>query len=195
MPLVVLVAVASMAPRYFPNCTYDVHAIVCVLCTAIGMSEFITNFLKKYVGRLRPNFYSLCEFSIEALKCMADEETINEGRKSFPSGHSSFSFSSMGVAVFFFLGRINKVMEQGTIDVTTMASYNRRKLFMVLSYSPWLYSAFVACSRLVDNWHHASDVIAGMLIGIFTSYVSYHLWYPPISSPYSGVPIISRVGR
>jgi len=174
------------------SCVYDKHAIICVLFSAMGMSECITNVLKLYVGRLRPNFYSLCEFSTQTLKCMADELTIREGRRSFPSGHSSFSFCGMGVLVHYFMGRVGHkvVFEQGTADISSF----RRKILCLLCLSPWMYAAFVACSRLVDNWHHPSDIVAGSLIGIFCSHFAYHLWYPPLFYPNTGVPS-TRVER
>jgi len=193
LPLVVLVATSSWGSRPFA-CAYDVHAIVCVLFTALGMSEIITNVLKLYVGRLRPNFYSLCEFSIESLKCMADDSTVNEGRRSFPSGHSSFSFCAMGVLVYFFLGK-SGYLQNRDISSFSKSSYIWRKPMFLLCFSPWLYSTFVACSRLVDNWHHPSDVVAGSLIGMFCSHVAYNLWYPQFCSPYSADPLLEKVER
>ena len=50
------------------------------------------------------------------------------------------------------------------------------KLGIVTAFLPWIYASFVACSRLVDNWHHPSDIVAGSLIGIFCSTLAYHLW-------------------
>lgn len=194
LPLALLVAVSSFTSRSF----YDVHAIVCVLFAAFGMSEIITNTLKMYVGRLRPNFYSLCEFSIQTLKCMADDSTVSQGRRSFPSGHSSFSFCGMGVLVYFFLGRLGHLQNRPlTTELSSFSksSYVRRKPLFLLCFSPWLYSTFVACSRLVDNWHHPSDIVAGSLIGIFCSFVAYHLWYPFFCSQYSGAESLEKLER
>jgi hypothetical protein len=46
----------------------------------------------------------------------------------------------------------------------------------------------VAASRLVDHWHHPSDVLAGLGLGFVASTIAYHHWYPPVWSPYAGIP-------
>jgi membrane-associated phospholipid phosphatase len=53
---------------------------------------------------------------------------------------------------------------------------------------PWAWTLFVAASRLVDQWHHESDVIAGLGLGFATCTVVYHHWYPPIWSFGAGIP-------
>jgi hypothetical protein len=53
---------------------------------------------------------------------------------------------------------------------------------------PWGWALFVAASRLVDHWHHPSDVLAGLGLGFATCTIAYHHWYPPVWSPYAGIP-------
>mmetsp|Transcript_3182 Transcript_3182/g.4480 ORF Transcript_3182/g.4480 Transcript_3182/m.4480 type:complete len:166 (+) Transcript_3182:646-1143(+) len=151
------------------------------------MSEFITQIFKFYVGRLRPNFYALCGFDTTTLRCTADEDNILESHLSFPSGHTSMSFCGMGVLVWILLGRAESASRNSAGTSKLLFSY--RKLNFVFAFLPWLYAGFVGTSRIVDNWHHPSDVIAGGLIGIFSSTISYHLWYPPIFSKTAGIPI------
>jgi len=63
------------------------------------------------------------------------------------------------------------------------------RLFGLLaSVLPWGWALFVGASRIVDQWHHPSDVLAGLLLGGLTSTVAYHAWYPPAWSPDAGVP-------
>ena len=53
---------------------------------------------------------------------------------------------------------------------------------------PWGWALFVAASRLVDHWHHPSDVLAGLGLGFATCTIAYHHFYPPVWSPYAGIP-------
>jgi hypothetical protein len=63
------------------------------------------------------------------------------------------------------------------------------KFIFLLSFTPLLLSTYCAASRLVDNWHHPSDILAGMVIGLVCAIVSYHSWYPPVTSYHSGIPL------
>ena len=145
--------------------------------------------LKAYVGRLRPNFYSLCQFDSSSLECTASLNHCLESRQSFPSGHSSFSFTGMGVLTLFLLGRyVGSTSRSGGTSTTATGggiggignrngTRTSQKSIVIGSLIPLLYATFVASSRLVDNWHHPSDILAGSLIGLFYAGVGYHLWY------------------
>ena len=167
------------------------HAAICVLLVSLGCSEFITQLLKLYIGRLRPNFYSLCEFNLETRNCDASQQHVNEARMSFPSGHSSLSFSGLGVLCFYLIGRFGIFNHSPpSSDATNNICYLwRRRLVTVLCASPLLLSMFVAASRIVDNWHHPSDVLAGIGIGLFCSFFTYHMWFSFIFSSMSGIPL------
>jgi len=55
--------------------------------------------------------------------------------------------------------------------------------------SPLLISFWCATSRLVDNWHHPSDIIAGSILGMASSLISYHMWFPHVFAVYAGIPL------
>jgi len=194
LPIVLLIAFTLLLPQY-PQARYiDTHAAVCVLLVTIGLCEFTTQIAKFYVGRLRPNFYKLCEFDVETLSCAASEHINMESRSSFPSGHSSMSTAGMTVLVLFFLGRLGLGM--GSIKSNKSgrqqlqhAVCRKRKMTVLMSLAPLGWSTFVACSRLVDNWHHPSDIVAGVCLGLFFPVVVYHMWYPSVLSEYAGFPL------
>ena len=76
--------------------------------------------------------------------------------------------------------RMNNV--QHTIESSRLFS------LVIRTCLPWGWALFVAASRLVDHWHHPSDVLAGLGLGFATCTIAYHHWYPPVWSPYAGIP-------
>ena len=161
------------------NCSrklHNIHAGLCALFVAIGSSEGLTQILKIIVLRRRPNFYHLCEFNTTTKLCTATFHRVLEAQLSFPSGHTSLSFSGMTILVWFLLGQVHY----------RTSSHN--KGLYLLCFFPWIYACFVGISRIVDYWHHPSDVLAGFLLGTTCSTIAYHLWYPPVLSRDAGIP-------
>ena len=176
VPFILIVCCAYFANRnHRYKILHDSHAGICSLMLAIGFSEGLTQILKLVVLRRRPNFYHLCQFSIQTKRCTADYHHVLEAQMSFPSGHTSLSFCGMTVLVWFFLGRLNY-------------PWSRNKVLYLTCFLPWVYACLVGVSRIVDHWHHPSDVLAGFALGTMCATISYHLWYPPVLSGDSGVP-------
>lgn len=149
---------------------HDVHAAVFGLTTAIGLSEGATVLLKFFVQRRRPNFYALCGWSSELLKCTAPIGKIRDANFSFPSGHSSLSSVAMVYLAWFCLSKV-------------VAARGPRWLALSSCVFPVAWALFVGASRLVDHWHHPSDVLAGLLLGSVCGTAAFHTWYPPVWSP------------
>src|SRR2546427_1123536 len=80
-----------------------------------------------------------------ALKYTVDERRPNGGTQSFPSGHTSISFSA--------------------------AEFMRERYGWEYGIPAYAAASFVAYSRVESNEHHPHDVIAGAAIGILSSYI------------------------
>ena len=163
---------------------FDAHSGLCVLITSMGSTRFMTEYLKRWVGRLRPNFYGMCGFDLELLQCTVENHSLlMDARHSFPSGHSSMAFCGMTVLSFWFLGKVgmqrnfllpSRGPSRGLPTVQT-AAYS--KILAFLSYAPFMFIAvYIAASRIRDFYHNADDVIAGAILGIVCSLFSYHIW-------------------
>src|SRR5438132_5804988 len=79
------------------------------------------------------------------LKYTVDEKRPNGGHQSFPSAHTSISFSA--------------------------AEYMRKRYGLEYGVPAYALASFVAYSRVEAGEHHAHDVIAGASIGIVSSYI------------------------
>ncbi|XP_077981675.1 phospholipid phosphatase 1-like [Glandiceps talaboti] len=128
----------------------------------------ITNMTKNMIGRLRPHFIDICQpdFSlinctdgyIMQYTCLGDnEDRIHDARRSFLSGHSSFSAYCMIYLVLYLQSR--------------MQWKKIRLLKPFLQLVAILLTIFCCLTRVSDYKHHWSDVLAGFLLGVTIAFV------------------------
>jgi hypothetical protein len=87
----------------------------------------------------------------EDFDCLGNLKNIDESRLSFPSGHASLSFYSTTFLIVF----INQ-------------SWNCRSLGLlprIVQVLLFTLAVYIGLSRIVDNKHHPTDVIAGAILG------------------------------
>ncbi|KAL4577589.1 hypothetical protein LXL04_013698 [Taraxacum kok-saghyz] len=153
---------------------YDLHHAVLGLLFSVFITGVITEALKCAIGRPRPDFFWRCfPDGIDVydqwggVKCHGDIDVIGQGHKSFPSGHSSWSFAGLGFLSLYLSGKIRVFDQQG----------HAAKLCIV--FLPLLAASLVAISR-VDNYrHHWQDVFIGGFIGITMAIFCYLQFFAP----------------
>ncbi|CAL9087665.1 unnamed protein product [Musa textilis] len=155
---------------------YDLHnAILAGLLFSVLITGVITDAIKDAVGRPRPDFFWRCfpdgndiynNVTTEVI-CHGEKGVIKEGHKSFPSGHSSWSFAGLGFLAWYLAGKIQAFDHRGHVA----------KLCIV--FLPLLCASLVAISRVDDYWHHWQDVFAGGFLGLVVSSFCYLQFFPP----------------
>ncbi|XP_020099195.1 lipid phosphate phosphatase 2-like [Ananas comosus] len=153
---------------------YDLHNAILGLLFSVLITAVITDAIKDGVGRPRPDFFWRCfpdgkdlyDNSTTSVICHGEKSVINEGHKSFPSGHSSWSFAGLGFLSWYLAGKITAFDRKGHIA----------KLCIV--FLPLLVASLVAVSRVDDYWHHWQDVFAGGLLGLTVASFCYLQFFP-----------------
>ncbi|KCV70751.1 hypothetical protein H696_03102 [Fonticula alba] len=155
-----------------------VEAIIC-FATIVGITLLATHIFKEYVGRFRPDFWSRCMYDAVTKTCTGAKEIVDEGRRSFPSGHSSFSFSALGFAGLYIYENID-LLSNDLIPCGRRAGLGSRGfgLRAVLASIPFVGAGLIALSRVVDNRHHPGDILAGGILGLIVLFVVFYSYFP-----------------
>ncbi|GJU96969.1 lipid phosphate phosphatase 2-like protein isoform X1 [Tanacetum coccineum] len=153
---------------------YDLHHAILGLLFSMILTGVITFAIKDAVGRPRPDFFWRCfpdgkdlYDQLGNVICHGDSDVIKEGHKSFPSGHTSGSFSGLGFLSLYLSGKVRVFDCKGRVS----------KLCIV--FLPLLIASLVGISRVDDYWHHWQDVFAGALIGITMAAFCYLQFFAP----------------
>ncbi|KAH0341185.1 PAP2-domain-containing protein, partial [Aureobasidium melanogenum] len=140
---------------------------------------FITDVIKNAVGRPRPDLLARCQPApgtpehqlISYTVCTnPNHHVLHDGWRSFPSGHSSFSFSGLGYLSFFLLSQFRILHPRAGLYRTLVA------------FSPLLGAALIAISRLEDYRHDVFDVVVGSCLGLGIAFGCWRRWFPALSS-------------
>lgn len=150
---------------------------------AVCLSSFLTDIIKNAVGRPRPDLLDRCQPAagtkpnvlVTVDVCTApDGHALQDGWRSFPSGHSSFSFAGLGFLSLFLAGQLH---------VFRYAAGGRDLSRALLCLFPLIGAAMIAISRCEDYRHDVYDVCVGSALGMTVAYWSYRRHWPSLSSP------------
>ncbi|OJK02227.1 hypothetical protein ASPACDRAFT_41046 [Aspergillus aculeatus ATCC 16872] len=172
--LILLVWAATFRPS-----PHKVQVTLLGFLIAVMLTSLITDIIKNSVGRPRPDLISRClpkkgtpaESLVAWTVCtQSSEHILQEGWRSFPSGHSSFSFAGLGYLTLFLCGQM-RIFRPRT-DLCRC----------LVAFVPLLCALMIAISRLDDYRHDVYDVTCGSILGFFVSQFSYRRYFPPLRS-------------
>ncbi|KAF8407781.1 hypothetical protein HHK36_006917 [Tetracentron sinense] len=157
----VLLPIAIFIAIYFRRRdVYDLHHSILGLLFSVLITAVLTDAIKDAVGRPRPDFFWRCfpdgkdlYDELGNVICHGEKGDIKEGHKSFPSGHTAWSFAGLGFLTWYLSGKIKAFNRSGHVA----------KLCIV--FLPLLIASLVGISRVDDYWHHWQDVFAGGILG------------------------------
>lgn len=153
------------------------------LSLSVFTTSTLTNILKNFIGRHRPDFLARCipregtpvNVLVFAKDVCTSENSrrLLDGFRTTPSGHSSMSFSGLFYLSLWLAGQ-------------TVATHQYTgSLRIIFSALPTLGATLVALSRTEDYRHHFVDVLIGSTIGLVIGYWSYFRLFPSLREPLS----------
>jgi diacylglycerol diphosphate phosphatase / phosphatidate phosphatase len=163
----------------FQPSVHKAHVTVLGLGISIILTSFITDVLKDAIGRPRPDLIARCSPEISTptdslvtieICTEMQRHLLHDGWRSFPSGHSSFSFAGLGYLAMFFASQTRALRPRASL------------LVAMLCIAPLLGAALIAISRLEDYRHDHADVICGSLLGFLVAYFNWRRYYPSLLS-------------
>lgn len=132
------------------------------------VGQSLTNMAKLSVGRLRPNFMSVCNITYASIGCIPgnyvsqvtcnqpSKKMVEEARKSFFSGHASFAMYTMLYLAFYLQARLSW--------------RGARLLRPLIQFLLVMIAIYTGLSRISDYRHHPTDVLTGFIQGGLTAY-------------------------
>jgi len=178
----------------------------------LPLNGVVTNFIKLTVGRPRPDFAYRCwpqthgkpanEYEIfkflkedengrQDLNCHGDHDTIVQGRKSFPSGHSSFAFATF-VFTFLYLSAKLRVFVKNRQKNLNDSFWIWKFLFVVTLL---IVPTCLGISRTCDYHHHWQDVTVGSILGTIMAIFIYLQYYPFVTDEFCEIPLNHQITK
>ncbi|KAK5195729.1 hypothetical protein LTR99_002254 [Exophiala xenobiotica] len=146
-----------------------------------GAAFVITGSLKNLCGKPRPDLIDRCQpgpgsadgvpygLVTKSICTQTDAAIMQDGFRSFPSGHSSSSFAGLFFLSLYLAAKLHVLDQKGEVWRT------------VIVLIPTLAAACIAMSRIMDARHHPFDVLFGSALGILCAWGSYRQYFPPVS--------------
>ncbi|KAI5969720.1 hypothetical protein CANMA_001182 [Candida margitis] len=146
------------------------------LSMSIFLDGVITDILKNWIARPRPDFLARCGAQVntsvnelvDISVCTAPlgDSLLLDGMRSTPSGHSSISFVAFLYLTLWLSGQFK------LFNSTPQHMYK-----YIVAFMPLLLATYISLSRVQDYRHHFIDVILGSTLGcIIAVLIYFHYW-------------------
>ncbi|VDM43088.1 unnamed protein product [Toxocara canis] len=144
------------------------------------LAVIVNQLCKCAIGRLRPNFLSVCNPRWERIDCSTGDmwvadafckgssKAVKKARTRYcPSGHATVSVLAMCFLIAYFYRILPRSSLSGLLSWI-------RYCVLVLFYlcvSTAFRNGYCLVTRITDLWHFPSDVVWGALIGFSAAYI------------------------
>ncbi|PWN28123.1 acid phosphatase/Vanadium-dependent haloperoxidase, partial [Jaminaea rosea] len=192
VPICIQALISLVVARSF----WDFHASLLGLVVTHALTVTTTTIIKISVGRPRPDLIDRCQPRAGATNAPIyglvtdaictnplNEHLVSDGFRSFPSGHSSAAFAGLTFLSLYLGGKFHLFGRKGHAGVSWIV------------WLPMLGATMIAVSRTMDYRHHATDVIAGGILGAGVAVGTYFLYYPSLWDSRCHKPWAPRVPR
>jgi diacylglycerol diphosphate phosphatase / phosphatidate phosphatase len=161
------------------------HSTILGLAISLILASFLTDIVKNTVGRPRPDLLARCkpaagtEPNVLVTIDVCTEtghHLLHDGWRSFPSGHSSFSFSGLGYVAFFLAGQLQVFRHKKDLGRS------------LVCLAPLVGATMIAISRCQDYRHDVYDVTVGSILGFAVAASCYRRYWPRLGSSGSSEP-------
>lgn len=167
-----------IASLILPNrSVHKTHVVLLGLCLSLLTTSFLTDIFKNAIGRPRPDLIARCKpdpstphntlVTIDVCT-QADGHLLQDGWRSYPSGHSSFAFAGLGWLSLFLASQ--------THCLRPRASH----ITVLLCLAPLVGAAMIAISRLEDYRHDVFDVVSGSVLGAVVTTFNWRRYFPSL---------------
>ncbi|KAF8534136.1 phosphatidic acid phosphatase type 2/haloperoxidase [Trichophaea hybrida] len=184
LPILIITLYALLAPSSSTK-SHKLHVAILGLTTSLLLASFITDVIKNTVGRPRPDLLARCKATPGTLKhklvdwhvCTEkDHHTLHDGFRSFPSGHSSFSWAGLGFLSLFLAGQMGALRRGRGLGRCVVAAL------------PSVGAMLITISRTEDYRHDVWDVCSGTVIGMVCAVFCYRRYFRGLAERGCDVP-------
>lgn len=179
IPLIVIGVIGLVITKP-ANKIYVTYISILGLLISVFTTSIVTDILKNFIGRHRPDFLARCmpkdDAPIDVLVtakevCTTDNiGRLMDGFRTTPSGHSSISFAGLGYTALWLNGQL------------ITRHYTLGAWRSIVACSPYLGASLIALSRTEDYRHHFVDIILGSILGIVIGLWSYFRYFPKLTT-------------
>lgn len=182
--IIVVVSYFTSKKETFKRKYWDVHCALLALLGSVALQLAVVVIMKNTSGVPRPDFLKRClpnyylapvqdTLATMQICLQGNKALINEGFRSFPSGHASTIFAAQTVMGLYLAGKLR---------LWDCRGFSWKIVVAVVH--PLATALAISVSRISDNRHKLADVVVGGAIGVFFGVLFYSFYFPLVGDGY-----------